>query len=58
MTGMPWLGASPSRTLRGMTVRKTFSLKKLADVARDLLTEVRALVEHRQQHAVDVERRD
>ena len=27
ITGMPWLGASPSRTLRGMTVRNTFSLK-------------------------------
>ena len=25
--GMPWLGASPSRTLRGMMVLKTFSLK-------------------------------
>ena len=24
---MPWLGASPRRTLRGMTVRNTFSLK-------------------------------
>src|SRR5882672_8050663 len=27
ITGIPWLGASPRRTLRGMTVRKTFSLK-------------------------------
>ena len=27
ITGIPWLGASPSRTLRGMTVRNTFSLK-------------------------------
>ena len=52
---MPWLGASPSRTLRGMTVRNTFSLKNAADVARDLLPEIRALVEHRQQHALDVE---
>ena len=26
-TGMPWLGASPRRTLRGITVAKTFSLK-------------------------------
>ena len=52
---MPWLGASPSRTLRGMTVRKTFSLKKLADVGRDLLAQIRALVEHREQHAFDVE---
>ena len=25
--GIPWLGASPSRTLRGMIVLKTFSLK-------------------------------
>ena len=54
---MPWLGASASRTLRGMTVSKTFSLKNCAHVARDLLPEVRALVVHRQQHAFDVERR-
>ena len=54
---MPWLGASPSRTLRGMTVRNTFSLKNCAHVGRDLLAEIRALVEHRQQHALDVERR-
>ena len=27
MTGIPWLGASPSLMLRGMTVWKTFSLK-------------------------------
>ena len=54
---MPWLGASPRRTLRGMTVRNTFSLKNCADVGGDLLAEIRALVEHRQQHAFDVERR-
>ena len=54
---MPWLGASPRRTLRGITVRKTFSLKNCAHVGRDLLPEVRPLVEHRQQHAFDVERR-
>ena len=54
---MPWLGASPRRTLRGMTVRNTFSLKNSPHVVRDLLSEVRALVEHRQQHAFDVERR-
>ena len=54
---MPWLGASPSRTLRGITVRNTFSLKNAADVGRHLLPEIRALVEHRQQHAFDVERR-
>ena len=54
---MPWLGASPRRTLRGMTVRKTFSLKNCAHVGRDLLSEIRALVEHREQHAFDVERR-
>ena len=54
---MPWLGASPSRTLRGMTVRNTFSLKNCAHVGRDLLAEIRALVEHREQHAFDVERR-
>ena len=54
---MPWLGASPRRTLRGITVRNTFSLKNCADVGRDLLAQVRPLVEHRQQHALDVERR-
>ena len=54
---MPWLGASPSRTLRGMTVSNTFSLKNARTSRADLLAEVRALVVHRQQHAVDVERR-
>ena len=38
-------------------MRKTFSLKKPRTSLRDLLPEVRALVEHRQQHALDVERR-
>ena len=33
-------------------------LEELADVARDLLSEIRALVVHRQQHACDVEGRD
>ena len=55
---MPWLGASPRRTLRGMTVLKHLLLEELAHVARDLLTEIRAIVVHRQQHAFDVERRD
>src|SRR6185369_1426127 len=32
-----------------------FLLEKIPDVARDLLSQVRALVEHREQHAVDVE---
>src|SRR5262245_19344350 len=32
-----------------------FLLEKIPDVARDLLTQVRALVEHREQDAVDVE---
>ena len=53
---MPWLGASPSRTLRGMTVLEDAVLEELADVLRDLLAEVRALVVHRQQDAGDVER--
>ena len=54
---MPWLGASPRRTLRGMTVRNTFSLKNSRTSLRHLLPQIRALVEHRQQHAFDVERR-
>ena len=54
---MPWLGASPSRMLRGMTVSKTRSLKNARMSLRDLLPEVRALVVHRHQHAGDVERR-
>ena len=54
---MPWLGASPRRTLRGMTVRNTFSLKNWRTSVGDLLSEIRALVEHRQQDAFDVERR-
>ena len=36
---------------------KHFLLEELADVGRDLLPEIRPLVEHRQQHAFDVERR-
>ena len=54
---MPWLGASPSRTLRGMTVSKTWSLKNSRMSLRDLLAEIGALVVHRHQHARDVERR-
>ena len=53
---MPWLGASPRRTLRGITVRNTFSLKNSRTSRRHLLPQVRALVVHRQQHALDVER--
>ena len=57
MTGMPWLGASPRRTLRGITVSKHLLLEEPAHVVRHLLAQVRPLVEHRQQHALDVERR-
>ena len=56
IAGMPWLGASPSRMLRGMTVSKTRSWKNSRMSLRDLLPEVGALVVHRQQHAGDVER--
>ena len=52
---MPWLGASPSLMLRGMTVVEDAILEELADVPRHLLPEIRALVVHRQQHAGDVE---
>ena len=36
---------------------KHFLLEELPHVGRDLLSEIRALVEHREQHAFDVERR-
>ena len=44
---MPWLGASPRRTLRGMIVLNTLSLKKSRTSPRHELTEVRAVVVHR-----------
>jgi len=51
-------GSAPrqAEALRGMTSGKTtFSLKKTADIIRYLLTQIRPSIEHRQQHAFDVE---
>ena len=55
--GTPWLGASPMRTLRGMTVSKTSSGKCCAHLALDVLREARAAVVHRQDHPGDAQPR-
>ena len=52
---MPWLGASESRTLRGMTVSKTCPGKCAAHVLGHLVGEVVARVEHGQQDALDLQ---
>ena len=53
ITGRPKLGASPTRTLRGITVSKTRSGKCSRTSRSTSRREARAPVVHRQQHARD-----
>ena len=53
--GIPWLGASPRRTLRGNDGVEHLRLKELPDVTRDELAQIRSFVVHRQQDTFDVE---
>ena len=50
MTGLPKLGASPMRTLRGITVSNTSSGKCSPHLALDVLGQAGAAVVHREQH--------
>ena len=57
MIGLPKLGASASRTFRGMTDWSTFAAEVLARIGRHLAREIQSRVVHRQHHAVDSEGR-
>ena len=57
MTGWPKLGASARRMLRGTWVVEHLVLEVGAHLGDHLLGEVRALVDHREQHALDLELR-
>ena len=54
---MPWLGASDSRTFRGMTVSKTRVAEVASNLGGHVGGELRAPVEHGQHDALHHERR-
>jgi hypothetical protein len=53
----PWLGASASRTLRGIDGAEHLVAEVLVQLGRDRVGEVVAHVEHGAQHALDLELR-
>ena len=55
--GTPWLGASATRTLLGITVSNTCSGRWLSQLRLDILGEAGPLVVHRDQHAGQNQRR-